>query len=99
MTFLGRKSGSQSEADDLQEWARHHDDPRSGAAFEIFTKATMNPDLTESELRTLWQQANHLIGQRAPADYAEFILYGYIEGRRDALRSASRTGSKGAARG
>lgn len=45
------------------------------------------PDLTYEELRALWEKANRLVGQRAPADYGEFVAYGYISGRRDALKS------------
>lgn len=82
---LGKKS---PEDERLEEWERHHDDPRSDAGFELFSRAMSNPDLTADELQEMWQEANRLVGKRAPADYGEFLAYGYIEGRRDAIRMA-----------
>ena len=71
--------------DDLDEWARHHDDPRSGAGHALVAEA-MGKDLTFEELTALWTKANSLVGNRAPADYGEFMAYGYFEGRRDAIK-------------
>jgi hypothetical protein len=65
--------------------SRHHDDPRSDQGMALLWEVRNNHDLTHEELRDRWQQANKLVGQRAPADYGEFLAYGYIEGRRDAL--------------
>lgn len=75
---------------ELDEWARRHADPRSKQGFALFRRVQENPDLTREELRGLWREANALVGHRAPADYGEFLAYGYIEGRRDALRDTDR---------
>ena len=70
--------------DDLDEWERHHDDPRSARGHALVISA-MGKDLSAKELHELWQQANRLVGHRAPADYGEFMAYCYFNGRRDAL--------------
>jgi hypothetical protein len=79
---------AKSRDDDIDEWARHHDDPRSEQGYQIFVKAmTEGPLLTDDELTDLWRQANRLVGQRAPSDYGEFLAYGYIEALKDARRT------------
>lgn len=84
--LFGLLRRSRPESDELDEWARHHDDPRSQAGYALFCEAMGAPDLTDDELRDMWQRANKLVGQRAPADYGEFLAYGYLEGRREATR-------------
>lgn len=70
---------------DLDEWALHHDDPRSAAGMRLVNEAR-GALLTPKELGERWQAANTLVGQRAPADYGEFVAYGYFEGRQDESR-------------
>lgn len=83
---FGMAKSKPADADDLEEWALHHDDPRSKEGFGLFCEAIVHPDLTADELHNLWVKANALVGQRAPADYGEFLAYGYLQGRRDALQ-------------
>lgn len=59
---------------------------RSEAGYALFVEALKMPNATYEELRVMWRLANSLVGQRAPADYGEFLAYGYLEGRLEALR-------------
>ena len=78
--------------EELDEWARHHDDPRSSSGFAIFVQA-MGGDLSVNELHKLWEDANRLVGKRAPADYGEFLAYGYLQGRLDAIQRFPKSGA------
>ena len=88
--LFARLFGSSVRDEELDEWARHHDDPRSEQGITLLRRVQDDPSLTREQLHELWKQANTLIGQRAPADYGEFLAYGYIEGRQDALRESDR---------
>lgn len=79
MNFLRRKQGSGNA--ELEEWERHHDDPRSAQGLALFSRAVATPDLSVEDLWGMWLEANSLVGKRSPADYGEFLAYGYLDGR------------------
>ena len=81
MNIFGRKS---AEDEELDEWARHHDDARSSQGMALWETVALQPKLSVDELFALYERANRLVGKRAPADYGEFLVYGYIKGRLDA---------------
>lgn len=95
MTLMDRLFGTktkadQSEARELEEWDYHHNSGMQSYNEEFFNNLWMTPPTTIEGWRAAEQKANHLIGHRAPADYAEFLAFGYARGRIDALMEKPR---------
>ena len=72
---------------ELDEWDYHHNSGMQSYNEEFFNNLWMEShERTKAEWVEAHQKAGHLIGNRAPADYAEFMAYGYTQGRLDAMR-------------
>ena len=91
MKFLGLGSVRRSPDEDreLDEWDYHHNSSHQRTAEAFFNALWMGSERTEAEWFEAHQNANHMIGNRAPADYGEFLAYGYTQGRLDAMRQKS----------
>lgn len=88
MRLFGSRAPNQEDRE-LDEWDYHHNSGHQLVAEAMFNSLWMGPERTEAEWFEAHQNASHMIGNRAPADYAEFLAYGYTQGRMDALRQKS----------